>query len=130
MEVLSISGKLIGADCYYRLKKEGRDTRQLDSVIFWRRLLPTATSVANLTVLSKRFHGSALRSLTGHPLLCAASRIDAHILPEYTFAGRNAFSCGGEADTESIVEHITRRLKPDPLIKKTKGGLGFVPNTP
>lgn len=78
---------------------------QLDSLVFWQKLLLNATSDAKIKVLNKHFYKFAPHGITGY-LLLSTSHISIHTWPEYAYAACDVFSCGGDDEAAAIVKRI------------------------
>ncbi len=100
----------------------GCSEEQLDSLRFWKKLLADAVKGSDIKMLNKHFYHFKPHGITGY-LLLSTSHISVHTWPEYAYVACDVFSCGGKAETKSIVKHITDNLNHDTVkIKKMKRG--------
>ena len=107
---------------HYLMEFFGCDTRQLDSVGFWRKLLTEAISAADVAILHRRFYKFSPHGVTGY-LLLSASHISVHTWPEYAYAACDVFSCGDESKASTIAMHIRKRVAHNKTTtKKVKRG--------
>lgn len=112
---------------HYLLEFFGCNKRQLNSVPFWEKLLTKAMTGADTKILNKYFYKFSPYGLTGYFLL-SASHISFHTWYENDYVACDVFSCGGNAETEGIVQHITNKLKHERVkIKKMKRGFRVCP---
>ena len=95
---------------HYLLEFFGCNKRQLNSQPFWEKLLTKALSGSDAKILNKHFYKFSPFGLTGYFLL-SASHISFHTWYEYQYVACDVFTCGGKAETDSIVKHITDHLK-------------------
>lgn len=95
---------------HYLMEFFGCAKEQLDSIVFWKRLLSKAIADSGITVLNKHFYKFSPHGITGY-LLLSASHISIHTWPEYAYVTCDIFSCGRENETEDIVKHIKSELQ-------------------
>lgn len=107
---------------HYLVEFFGCSSRELDSIVFWKKLLSASTNSAALNILNRHFYKFAPHGVTGYILL-STSHISVHTWPEYAYAACDVFSCGGEAETNSIVEYLKANLAHEKIkTRKLKRG--------
>jgi S-adenosylmethionine decarboxylase proenzyme len=95
---------------HYLIEFFGCDKKQLDSIVFWKRLLLGATADADVTLLNRHFYRFSPQGITGY-LLLSASHISIHTWPEYKYAACDVFTCSGDDGGNGIVKYIQENLK-------------------
>jgi spermidine synthase len=84
--------------------------QQINSQIFWEKILDSALEGADIQILNRHFYSFAPHGVTGYFLL-SASHISIHTWPEHGYVACDVFSCGEETETSSIVHRITSAVR-------------------
>lgn len=108
---------------HYLLEFFNCEKDQLNSIVFWKKLLLTAAANSTITVLNKHFYRFSPHGITGY-LLLSASHISIHTWPEYGYLTCDIFTCGTKEEAKSIMEFIKSNICHKKM-KKRKIQRGF-----
>jgi len=108
---------------HYLIEFFGCDKKQLDSIVFWKRLLLGATAGLDVRVLNRHFHRFNPHGITGY-LLLSASHISIHTWPEHAYAACDVFTCSGKDEATDIVQYLEACIHHE-TIRKRKVRRGF-----
>jgi S-adenosylmethionine decarboxylase proenzyme len=95
---------------HYLISFFGCDSEQLNSVEFWKEVLPASLNGTTMTVLNSHFYKFNPHGITGF-LLLSASHIAVHTWPEYNYVACDIFSCSGEEETKKAVDYLIKNIK-------------------
>jgi S-adenosylmethionine decarboxylase proenzyme len=112
---------------HYLINFFGCDNKQLNSVEFWKEVLPESLQGTTMTVLNSHFYKFNPHGITGF-LLLSASHIAVHTWPEYNYVACDIFSCSCEQETQKAVDYLIKNIKHLKVdIQKISRGYQFVP---
>lgn len=95
---------------HYLIGFFGCDKEQIDSVDFWKEILPKSLDNTDISVLDSFFYKFDPQGVTGF-LLLSASHISVHTWPEYGYVACDLFSCSGEDDSKKVVDFLVRNIR-------------------
>lgn len=95
---------------HYILDFFGCDTKQLNSLDFWKKNLTGAAKAADMQILKTHFHKFEPHGLTGF-LLLSTSHISIHTWPEHKYVACDVFSCSTDEYTRKAVNFLKKNLK-------------------
>ena len=108
---------------HYLLESFGCKKEQLDSLLFWKKILSKAIADSGIKVLNKHFYKFSPHGITGY-LLLSASHISIHTWQEYSYLTCDVFSCGGDDEASDIVKYIRANICHE-KVRKRKLKRGF-----
>ncbi len=108
---------------HYFMEFFGCDSQQIDTIDFWKDILPRSVEGTNVKILHDYFYKFEPQGITAF-LLLSASHISMHSWPEYGYVACDVFACGEEKDTDTIVNHLSEYI-PHAQVKINKVIRGF-----
>ncbi|MEK9151518.1 MAG: adenosylmethionine decarboxylase [Patescibacteria group bacterium] len=94
---------------HYFLEFFGCDVRQIDSVDFWKDILPRSVEGTDIKILHDHYYKFEPQGVTAF-LLLSASHISVHSWPEHGYVACDVFACGEEKDTDAIVRSLSEHI--------------------
>jgi S-adenosylmethionine decarboxylase len=105
---------------HYIINFFGCDEKQLDSMDFWKDVLPASIAQTNIAILHSHFYKFEPQGITGF-LLLSASHISIHTWPEKNYVACDVFTCSSEEDTQKILDYLMKSITHGKVeIKKIK----------
>jgi len=95
---------------HYLINFFGCDQDQINSVDFWKKVLPESIEKSRMTALKSYFYEFKPQGVTGF-LLLSASHISIHTWPEYGYVACDLFSCSGEEESKNVVDFLVKNIK-------------------
>lgn len=95
---------------HYLIDFEGCDSKQLDSVDFWKKTLTEAAEKGDLGVIGDLYHKFEPQGVTAI-LLLSASHLSIHSWPEDNFLACDLFSCGGDENAKKALDYLLKSIK-------------------
>jgi len=110
---------------HYLIEFFGCDAKQIDSVAFWKKILPKSVKDTGVEILHHYFYKFDPQGVTAF-LLLSASHISIHSWPEYDYVACDVFACGDRKDTDAIVKYLSKNIPHKKIeIKKQRRGFKF-----
>ncbi len=107
---------------HYLINFFGCDKKQINSVDFWKKVLPASIDNSKMAVLKSFFYEFNLQGITGF-LLLSSSHLSIHTWPEYQYVACDLFSCSDKDDTKKAIDYLKKKIKYSRAeIKKIKRG--------
>src|SRR5689334_17703302 len=94
---------------HYLIEFFGCDSAQIDSVDFWKKVLPAAVSGTSMEVLHSYFHKFEPHGVTGF-LLLSSSHISVHTWPDQKYVACDIFTCASKEETEFAFENLKKEV--------------------
>jgi spermidine synthase len=111
---------------HYIINFYGCDQDQINSVGFWKKILPNSIKGSQMTVLKDYFYKFSPQGVTGF-LLLSSSHISIHTWPEHRYVSCDVFSCSPEKETKDAVDYLVKNIQ-HANVEITKIKRGFVYN--
>lgn len=110
---------------HYLVNFFGCNARKIDSITFWKKILPGAVRNTNIKILHYYFYKFKPQGVTAF-LLLSASHISIHSWPEYGYVACDVFACGKKNDTDAIIKYLSKNIPHKKIeIKKHRRGFKF-----
>jgi S-adenosylmethionine decarboxylase proenzyme len=110
---------------HYLIDFFGCDEEQINSVDFWKKVLPESLRGSSMTILNSFFYKFEPQGVTGF-LLLSASHISIHTWPEYGYVSCDLFSCSSEDESKKVMDYLVKNIKNSKAeIKKICRGYKF-----
>lgn len=110
---------------HYLIEFFGCNDEQINSVEFWKKILPESIEKSKMTVLESFFYEFNPQGITGF-LLLSSSHLSVHTWPEHQYVVCDIFSCSGEDDTQKVIDYLVQNIKHSNIeIKKIKRGFVY-----
>lgn len=107
---------------HYLISFFGCDKDQLDSMKFWKSILPKSIKNTPMEVLSSYFYKFKPHGITGF-LLLSSSHLSIHTWPENNYLACDVFSCAPKDETKKIIDFLLENVIHDEAdIKVVKRG--------
>ena len=90
----------------------GCDSREINSVTFWKKTLKNSLNNTRINYLSENFYKFSPQGLTGF-LVLSASHLSVHTWPEYKYASCDVFTCGNGKEGLTIINSLKKLVKHD-----------------
>ncbi|MFA6383228.1 MAG: adenosylmethionine decarboxylase [Parcubacteria group bacterium] len=111
---------------HYLIEFFGCEAEQIDSVDFWKKILPEAVKGTTMGVLHSYFHKFNPKGVTGF-LLLSSSHISVHTWPENGYVACDIFTCSSKKETDLVLARLTEGVIHDHAnIEKVNRGYQFL----
>lgn len=94
---------------HYLIEFFGCDSEQIDSVDFWKRVMPESVKGTSMEVLHSYFHKFQPQGVTGF-LLLSSSHISVHTWPDQGYVACDIFTCASREETETAFEKLKKEV--------------------
>jgi spermidine synthase len=94
---------------HYLIELFGCESGQIDSVDFWKRVLPKSVDGTCMQILSSDFYKFEPQGVTGF-LLLSSSHISVHTWPDKGYIACDIFTCATEEETDKAVHFIMENI--------------------
>lgn len=94
---------------HYLIEFFGCDAEQIDSVDFWKRILPESVEETSMEVLHSYFHKFEPQGVTGF-LLLSSSHISVHTWPDLGYVACDIFTCATKEETDLAFERLKKEV--------------------
>ncbi len=108
---------------HYLIEFFGCDAAQIDSVDFWKKVLPESVKGTSMEVLHEYFYKFEPQGVTGF-LLLSSSHISVHTWPDKSYAACDIFTCASEEETKAAFEKL-KTLVPCDHVNAEKINRGY-----
>lgn len=107
---------------HYLMSFFGCDIKQIDSMSFWKEILPSAIAESKIKILHKYYYKFDPQGITCF-LLLSSSHLSVHTWPEFGYIALDLFSCAEDKENTKIISYIIKKVKHSKTkIKKEKRG--------
>lgn len=94
---------------HYLIEFFGCSMRQIDSIDFWKKVLPESVEGTSMEVLHSYFHKFKSQGITGF-LLLSSSHLSVHTWPEQQYAACDIFTCASEKETRLVFKKLLKSV--------------------
>lgn len=95
---------------HYLISFFGCDGAEVDSLRFWKRVLPQSVAGSSMAVLHSYYYKFRPHGITAF-LLLSSSHLSIHTWPEYEHVSCDVFSCATDEETERVIKRLVERVK-------------------
>lgn len=95
---------------HYLISFFGCDGTEIDSLRFWKRVLPKSVVGSRMAVLHSYYYKFRPHGITAF-LLLSSSHLSIHTWPEYEHVSCDVFSCATEEETEGVIKRLVGSVR-------------------
>jgi len=111
---------------HYLIEFFGCNFKQIDSVEFWKKVLPESIEGTPIEILHSHFHKFEPQGITGF-LLLSSSHISVHTWPDKGYAACDIFTCADEETTNIVYGRLKKAISHDHInLEKINRGYQFL----
>lgn len=111
---------------HYLIEFFGCNSKQIDSITFWKKTLTESVRGTSMEILHSHFHKFKPQGITGF-LLLSSSHISVHTWPDKGYVACDIFTCANEKETNLAFERLKRTVTCDHIsTQKINRGYQFL----
>jgi len=111
---------------HYLIEFFGCDTRQINSIEFWKKMLPDCLDGTSMKVLHGYFYKFKPQGITGF-LLLSSSHISVHTWPDQKYVACDIFTCASEEETDLAFKRLSDEVIHEHMnMEKVNRGFQFL----